>query len=145
MFPHSFPALPFRTSKREGHGRLYIQISDIQRIVFDELPPGLHDVSHQHGEHLVCLHGVVFVQTHPEQSPARGIHRRFEQLFGVHLSQSLVALDVDAAFPDFEHLAPNLRNAEDGVLLPLFPFPFRDFEQGRVLGGEWLDHTLSML
>ena len=53
----------------------HVQIADVERVVFDELPARLDDVAHQDGEHLVGFDGVVVVQIDLEQLALLRIHR----------------------------------------------------------------------
>ena len=63
------------------------------RVLFNKLASRLHVVSHQHGEDLVSIGGVVdgdlFEQT------CLGVHSGLPKLLGVHLAQTFVALRVD--------------------------------------------------
>src|SRR6187401_866007 len=70
---------------------LNIQIADVERVVFDELPTRLDLVTHQRGEHLIgfCM---VF-GTHLQERSNVGIHRRRPERLGVHLTEALITVD----------------------------------------------------
>src|SRR5262245_14325372 len=74
-----------------------IEILHVERVFFDELPTRLDLVAHQRREHQVRF-GVVF-SSDLQQRPNRRIHRRFPELLGVHLAESLVAVDRYALLP----------------------------------------------
>src|SRR5947208_15066621 len=48
-------------------GTLHIEVSHVQRVVFDELPAWLDYIAHQNREHLVGIDRVVVVQIDFEQ------------------------------------------------------------------------------
>ena len=77
-----------------GPAGLHVEVSDVERVVLDELAPRLDLVAHQRGEHLVRL-GVV-LGADLQQRPVLGIHRRGPQRVRVHLAETLVAVDGDA-------------------------------------------------
>src|SRR6266542_4297258 len=77
-----------------------IKMSDVEvryelRVRFDERPARLDLVTHQRLEHLVGEDRVLDV--HLEDRACLRIHRRRPELTRIHLSESLVALDVDRA------------------------------------------------
>ena len=74
--------------------RLHVEVSDVERVVFDELAARLDLIAHQCREHLVRL-GVV-LGANLEQRPILGVHRRHPERIRVHLTQALVAVDGDA-------------------------------------------------
>ena len=76
---------------REGSN---IQIPHIQRIVFDELPPGLDLIAHQRREHQIRL-GVILGADLQQRADGR-VHRGRPQLVRVHLAQPFVTVDGDA-------------------------------------------------
>ena len=61
-------------------------------VLFDKLTARSHIIAHQHGEDMVSFHGIF--NRHLTQGTVSGIHRGFPQLFGVHLTQTFVALHV---------------------------------------------------
>src|SRR5262245_60399893 len=83
-----------------------VEVSHVERVLLDELPPRLHLVSHQGGEDLVGL--VRVLDLHLEQRARPGIHGGLPELRRVHLAETLVALD-------FEALARGGHDAIDGA------------------------------
>ena len=73
---------------------LNVQIPGGESVGFDEIPPGLHFVAHQRGEDFVRCDGVFYPR--PHQPPHLRVHGGLPELFRVHFSQALVALDRDA-------------------------------------------------
>src|ERR1044071_9255786 len=73
---------------------LDVEVADVERVFFDELAARLDEVAHQLGEDAVG--GLHLLDLHLEQVALGGIHCRLPQLLGVHLSQSLVALDLQS-------------------------------------------------
>src|SRR5262249_71380 len=74
---------------------------------------GLDDIGHENGEHAVGFDGVVLVEVHLEHLALVGVHRRLVKLLGIHFSQTLESLDVEAALADFENLRKDFGNCED--------------------------------
>ena len=72
-------------------GTLDVQIPHLQREALDEVTSRLYLLAHQGGEHLVGCHGIFHL--HPDQAAVGRIQRGLVQLFRVHLTQALVALD----------------------------------------------------
>src|SRR5215831_14855882 len=70
---------------------LDVQVFHELRVVLDEHAPGLDVVAHQRLKDLIGQHG--FLDGHLEQRARFRIHRRVEELVGVHLAQALVPLD----------------------------------------------------
>src|SRR5919108_4926629 len=68
---------------------LDVQILHFERVVFDELAPGLDLVTHERREHQVGFHVIFGLDL--QQRPLRGIHRRFPERVRVHLAEALVA------------------------------------------------------
>src|ERR1035441_5637418 len=75
---------------------LHVEVLYIQRVLFDELAPGLDILAHERGEDLFALDGVF--QPHLQQRALLRIHRRVRQLFGVHFAEPLVALHAGVLF-----------------------------------------------
>src|SRR5690606_37364041 len=104
--PHGFENA-HRTASRERAARLReraphgferarrgsdIEIAHVQCVLFDELAARLDEVAHQLREDAVgFLH---LLDLHLEQIALLGIHRGLPQLLGVHLTETLVALDL---------------------------------------------------
>src|SRR5688572_23670492 len=74
--------------------RLYVEVADIQRVVFDEFAAWLDLIPHQRREHLIGF-GMVLGPDF-EQRPYVRIHRRAPQRVGVHLAEALIAVDRDS-------------------------------------------------
>src|SRR4029077_12817762 len=83
-----------------------VEVAHVQRILLDELPPRLDLVTHQGGEDLVGLVGIL--DLHLEERARRGLHRGLPELGRVHLAEALVALDL-------ETLAGGGHDAVDGA------------------------------
>ena len=81
--------------------RLNVEVSDVEGVVFDELPPRLDGVAHQHRKDLVGFDHVV--DPYFEQRALVGIHCRLPELLRVHLAQALVALDSEVFFGGGQH------------------------------------------
>ena len=64
----------------------HVEVSYVQRVVFDERSAWLHHVTHQDRKHLVSLDRVILIELDLEQFPSSGIHRGREELLGVHFS-----------------------------------------------------------
>src|SRR5688572_16961223 len=74
-----------------GPAVLNVQIPYVERVVFDELAAWLDLVAHECGEHLVRF-GVVF-GAHLHQRAVVRVHRRVPERVGIHLAETLVAVD----------------------------------------------------
>src|SRR5262249_62209598 len=70
--------------------QLDIEIADIQRVGFDELPARLDLVTHEGREDVVRL--VRVLDLHLQERAAPRIHRGLPELPRVHLAEALVAL-----------------------------------------------------
>ena len=70
---------------------LCVDILGNQRIVLDKGTARLDLVTHQGNEHFVGGNGVF--DTYLQKAAHGRIHRRFPQLFGVHLAQTFIPLD----------------------------------------------------
>src|SRR2546426_1446994 len=80
---------------------LYIQELHIASVLFDELAARLDLIAHQHREELVRRGGVV---DRDLLKRARGrVHRRHSKLVGVHLSEPLEALELNAVLRELHH------------------------------------------
>src|SRR5215472_10935153 len=87
-------AIPTYTWKRASiprASRSDVQEPDVLGVAGDERAAGLDVLAHQHTEQLVRLGGVV--QGHLQEQAVRRVHRGLPQLVGVHLAETLVALD----------------------------------------------------
>src|SRR5262245_64904755 len=70
-----------------------VEVAHVERVLLDELPPRLHLVAHEGGEDLVGL--VRVLDLHLQQRARLGIHRGLPELRRVHLTEALVALDLE--------------------------------------------------
>src|SRR4051812_31579649 len=70
---------------------LNIKEADVFGITGDEAAAGLDVLAHQDREQFVGGRGVI--EGDLAQHPHRRVHRRLPQFLGVHLTESLVALD----------------------------------------------------
>jgi hypothetical protein len=68
-----------------------IEIANRQGVLLDEFPAGLYIVTHQSGEHLISQKSIL--DGHLQHPPRFWVHRRFPELFRVHLAETFVALD----------------------------------------------------
>jgi PPK2 family polyphosphate:nucleotide phosphotransferase len=76
----------------------HVEVLDLERVLLDELAPGLDLLAHQHAEQRV---GVArLLPRHAEHRPVRVVHRGLPELLGVHLAQPLEPLDLHPAPPD---------------------------------------------
>ena len=76
-----------------GIAALRVDVS-VGGVFLDELTTGFDIVTHEHREDLVGLGGIL--DAHLLQQTVLGIHGRLPQLLGVHLTQTFVALGVEA-------------------------------------------------
>src|SRR5450759_826150 len=81
---------PIRTSERLT-GASDVKVAHLAGLGLDEVLAGLHPLAHQHREDLVRDGRVL--DLHFEQRPGLRVHRRVPELVGVHLAQTLEALD----------------------------------------------------
>src|SRR3989338_10353675 len=88
--------------------------------------------AHQHVKHHVGLLCVFYRDKF--QNPAGRVHGRLPQLFGVHFSQTFVALNGEFGFPD----APTFVGGRDPD-----PFGHRGFTFGRLLLGNFSNFRLQ--
>src|SRR3954451_22641722 len=86
------------TSRPSGTGRtayalggLDVEELHVTRVLLDEGAPRLDVLTHEDGEDLVRLGGVV--ERDLQQRAGALVHRRLAELLVVHLAESLVALD----------------------------------------------------
>src|SRR5688572_4416613 len=87
----------FRTYEEPADVRaraLDVEVSYVFGVLLDKLAARLHVVAHQRLEQLVRFCVILHVDL--QDRAALRVHRRLPELVGVHLSQTLVALDVDA-------------------------------------------------
>jgi hypothetical protein len=122
-------------SKRgqEIWGNLDVEVAHVEGVVLDEPLAGLDDVAHKDVEHLVRFDGVVLVEADAEELADFGVHGGFEELLGVHFTESFEALDLDAASGDFENLAEDFRHGENRGDLLLVAVALEDFEDRGVI------------
>ena len=71
--------------------RLQIQICGIKGVFVNEFLARFHLVAHEGGKDFIGNDGVIY--PHLEQGPFLRIHRRFQELAGVHLSKTFISLD----------------------------------------------------
>jgi hypothetical protein len=115
---------------------LDVKIAHVERVILDVLTARFDGVAHEDGEHLVGFDGVVLVHLHAEELAGGGIHRRVEELLGVHFTETLESLDLHAPLPDLHDLGKDLRDAEDGMDFGMIALAFDDLEEGLILRGE---------
>src|ERR1019366_7033762 len=80
---------------------LYVQICNGPRVVLDEGSARLDLVAHQHREDAVGGEGVI--ERDLRERARGGRHRGFAELLGVHLAESLEALQFDSPLCDRHH------------------------------------------
>ena len=73
--------------------RVYIRIC---RVFLYELAAWSYIVSHQHGEDIIYVGGIV--DCYLFQNTRFRVHCCFPQLFGIHLTQTFVSLCMDSVF-----------------------------------------------
>jgi len=81
-----------------GKGASDVKVCHLLRMADDEVFPDLNVFSHQCLEDLIGFHRILDIYL-PED-PVLGIHGGFPELVGVHLTQTLVALDRNALSPN---------------------------------------------
>lgn len=118
---------------------LDVEVSDVEGVFFNELATGLHDITHEDGEHAVGFEQVFLTQIHAQHATLGGVHGGFEELLGVHFTQAFEALNLDAAFADAEDGVEDARYIEHGVADGFGPLTLNDLEEGLVLAAEVVD------
>ncbi len=77
----------------------------------NKITAGLYFIAHQSRKRLIRLHRVL--QRHSENSAFLRVHRSFPKLFGIHFSQTFVALDqkplLALRLDKFQHIAQTLQ------------------------------------
>ena len=95
-----------------------IQVPDIQCVVLNELPAWLHFVTHQSNEHFLGLNGIGEFDS--QQLALGWIHRGLKQFLGVHFSQTLEAIHLNALLANrldpFENLGDREQRGDRGLL-----------------------------
>src|SRR5438045_6619747 len=99
-----------RHSSFELRHSLYIQVSHVQGVVFDELTAWLDHVAHQNSKHFVGIDSVVVVQIDLQQLALSRVHCGFEQLLGIHFAEPFEALDLHPATTDHQNSVQDLGN-----------------------------------
>ncbi len=94
--------------------RSNVEEAHLSRVGFDELPSRLHLVAHERGEYLIRRRRIL--EGDIQQRAYVWIHRRLPQLFGVHLTKALEALQVHAFFGQRQNRGRQLVKAV-GLLL----------------------------
>src|SRR5206468_12238584 len=74
----------------------HIQVTNIERVIFDKGASRFYDVSHQNSEHFIGLDGIVFVKFDLKQASMSGVHRRGVEFFGIHFAKAFESLDLNA-------------------------------------------------
>src|SRR6185503_13667319 len=106
---------------------LNVQELNVEGVVFDELTAGRDFVAHQQREKRVGLCRVV--DGHAEQAALLRIHRGFEQLLGVHFTETLVALYRETLASERANVAEHFqRRVEIGLALAFLANVFTDAE-----------------
>lgn len=75
------------------HTSLNINIDRVLGVLLDERLARLDLFAHEHGEHLVGVHGVL--ERDLLERAGLGVHGRLPELVRVHLAEALEAVDVD--------------------------------------------------
>jgi hypothetical protein len=76
-----------RFELRGKGSRSNVEVLYLERVLLDELAPGLDIVAHQRGKQVIGP-GDIF-ELNLEQGPLRGVHGRIPELVGVHLAEAL--------------------------------------------------------
>ena len=74
---------------------LNIQEADVAGVFLDEFLAGFHLLAHKLAHHALGLHGVIDV--HLQKRAGCRLHGGFPQLLGVHLTEALIALNIELA------------------------------------------------
>src|SRR5271166_3937460 len=101
-----------KTSNSKLKTELDVQISDVERVVFDESAARFDHVAHQNSKHLVGLPGVVLIQIDSKEFAMERVHRGGEQFLCVHLTEPLEPFDLNSPAADFLDRIENLWNRE---------------------------------
>jgi len=72
----------------------------VQSIVLDEFATRFHDITHQFGEQIVGI--IAMFDLDLQQGAGIGVQCGFPQLVGVHLTQTLIALNRNALLASIE-------------------------------------------
>jgi hypothetical protein len=114
---------------------LYIQVSHVQGVVFDELAARLDHVAHQNSKHFVGIDSVVVVQIDLEQLALFRVHCGFEQFLGIHFAEPFEALDLHPATTDLQNFVQDLGNGKKRIRNRAIPFAFDQFKNRPVARG----------
>src|SRR5438876_9390382 len=90
----------------ESVTRSDVQIRYIERVFLNEFPSRFNCVAHDDREHRVGAYGIV--HRLPQQRARFGVHCRFPELLGIHLTKSLVALERRPMLRQIEHRLDHL-------------------------------------
>src|SRR5207247_11463214 len=90
----------------ESVTRSDVQIRYIKRVFLNEFPSRFNCVAHEDREHRVGAYGIV--HRHPQQRARFGVHCRFPELLGIHLTNALVALERRPMLRQIEHRLDHL-------------------------------------
>src|SRR5690242_1320056 len=74
-----------------------VKVHDLRSVRLDVFAARFDGLAHQDGEEFVRARRVL--DGHAVEGALRWIHRGLPELAGIHLRESLVALDLDAALP----------------------------------------------
>src|SRR5437667_1998157 len=85
----------------ESVTRSDVQIRYIKRVFLNEFPSRFNCVAHEDREHRVGASGTV--PRHLPQRARFGLHCRFPELLGIHLTKTLVALERRPMLRQIEH------------------------------------------
>src|SRR5262245_9881930 len=108
---------PTSKLRRFAAASLDIEKPNVAGVALNELLARLHLVAHQVGERLLDRGGGRLVDADALEGTAAGIHGRLAELFGVHLTEPLEPLDLDALPAELEHGSAQLREAVGLLLL----------------------------
>src|ERR1051326_5355550 len=111
-------------------GCLHVQVGDGERVGLDEFAARLDEVPHQRREGF--LSKIFVADAHLQERARLGIERRFPELVGVHLAETLVAVDLDAAAAQLHDGFDEPGRADDAVFLVArhkLPRPLIDLAQ----------------
>ena len=123
------------------HGCLLdIQRANAESVFHDEVTAGFHRVSHQFLEDLIRIH--LIIDSDLKKLAGLRIHCGLPQLFRIHLTQTLVSLDVEAFSTLFEDVGKRPFHVFElnGLILSA-----GDLEPGTSVGAEQLNQSKCFL
>ena len=121
--------------RRRG-GSSDVEVTDVEGVVFDEGAARFDDIAHEDGEHAVGFDHVFLIEFDLKELAAFRVHGGVVELFGVHFTEALEAIDFETAAADFEDALEDFGDGEERVLTAVV---FEEFEERFILSGELVE------